>query len=259
MDNDRTAVIFVGTLVLLVIGGAFILPSLIIPPSLPGSLASHPLFRDAAQNDVEDADDMKNTDGNLSQGGNMVRGNTPANLSEGSSAKNSYVLIEEFSDFQCPFCGEEAGTVKRVREGFGSRVKVAYKHFPITKLHPDAVLAAEASECARDQKKFWAYHDLLFDNQQKLEKEALLNYAAKINLNMTSFEECLTAHQKKSVVERNLAEGIQRGVRGTPTFFIDGELIMGAVPFNEFKSIIEQKLDQKLLDTQGEQQENSSS
>lgn len=131
--------------------------------------------------------------------------------------------IEKFSDFQCPYCAQTAPDLKQIREDYD--VNVEYRHFPLTSIHPYAQSAAEAAECARDQNKFWAYHDVLFDNIPRYADNYLYDYAEALNLNMNAFETCLENREKQIVVTQDYQEGIDRGVTGTPALFLDGEAI----------------------------------
>jgi len=128
------------------------------------------------------------------------------------------------------------------------KVKFVYKHMAI--LGQESVWAAEASECAADQGQFWAYHDLLFsrqsgENQGAFNKDKLLAMAAELKLDMARFEPCLKNDQTQDRVQADTQEGQQVGVRGTPTFFVNGRAVVGAVPFQEFRVVIEQVLSGK--------------
>lgn len=148
------------------------------------------------------------------------------------------VLIEEFSDFQCPFCAKAAPAVKALRQAYRDDVVISYRHFPLTSTHPDALLAAEASECARDQDLFWAYHDILFENQGKLSKQHLTQYAEQLGMDAEAFTTCLDSGKKKRIIEKDMAAAITRNVRGTPTFFVDGEMMAGVQPLSAFGELI---------------------
>lgn len=128
------------------------------------------------------------------------------------------------------------------------KVKFVYKHMAI--LGQESVWAAEASECAADQGKFWEYHDLVFDrqageNQGAFNKDKLLAMAQELKLDMAQFEPCLKNDQTQDRVQADTQEGQQVGVRGTPTFFVNGRAVVGAVPLQEFRPIIEQALNEK--------------
>ena len=149
------------------------------------------------------------------------------------------VLVEEFSDFQCPACGQAYVLTKPIIEQFKDRIKFEYKHFPLTSLHPNAFLAAIASECALDQNKFWEMYNLLFQNQQNLGKEGLLNFAGQLKLNEELFKNCIESGVKDKYVNADKAEGEKRGVQGTPSFFINGKKLDN---WAQLKSEIEKAL-----------------
>ncbi len=125
------------------------------------------------------------------------------------------------------------------------KVKFVYKHMAI--LGQESVWAAEASECAADQGQFWAYHDLLFgrqagENQGAFTKDKLLAMAQELKLDMAQFEPCLKNDKTQDRVQTDTQEGQQVGVRGTPTFFINGRAVVGAVPLQQLSAVIEQAL-----------------
>ena len=151
------------------------------------------------------------------------------------------VIIEEYSDFQCPFCGRAVPVVKQIKEEYGGDISIMYKHFPLPN-HQFAQKAAEASECARDQEKFWEYHDKLFENQKELAVSDLKTYASDIGLDIEQFNECLDSGMKKDIVTRDLLDGQKKGVEGTPTFLINGIKLVGAQSFLEFKKVIDKEL-----------------
>lgn len=148
------------------------------------------------------------------------------------------VTITEYSDFQCPYCSRAAMTLKDIKETYGDRVDITFKHFPLP-FHNYARKAAEASECAREQGKFWGYHDILFENQNNLGIDSLKGYASQLGLDREKFDSCLDNGEKADVVKQNYEEGISKGVTGTPTFFINGNKLVGAQPFEKFKAVID--------------------
>ncbi len=155
---------------------------------------------------------------------------------------NAKVVMVEYSDFQCPACGAAEPTVREVINAYGDKIKFVYKHFPLTNIHTNAQKAAEASECASAQEKFWEMHSRLFENQQALRISDLKNYAQQIGLNTTSFSQCLDGGAGATNVKADFNEGLAEKVRATPTFFINGRKIEGGVPFGEFKTVIDQEL-----------------
>ncbi|MEW6329226.1 MAG: DsbA family protein [Candidatus Micrarchaeota archaeon] len=154
---------------------------------------------------------------------------------------SAQITIVEYSDFQCPFCGRSVPTVEKILEDYDGKVKLYFKHFPLG-FHQYAQKAAEASECAGDQGKFWEYHDKLFANQQALTTTDLKKYATDLGLDAAKFNTCLDTGAKASVVQADFAEGSANGVGGTPTFFINGKEVVGAQPYDAFKTVIDGEL-----------------
>lgn len=158
--------------------------------------------------------------------------------------EDAAVTIIEFSDFQCPYCARfQQQTLPQILSEYGDRVRFVYRDFPLTSIHPNALKAAEASECADDQGKYWEYHDLLFQNQSALDEESLKAYAASLGVDTDAFNECLDSNKHMSEVRKDLEDGIAAGVQGTPAFFINGQLVSGAQPFAAFQSVIEAALE----------------
>ena len=122
-------------------------------------------------------------------------------------------------------------------------VKVVYKHFPLS-FHPQAHIAAEASECAGDQNKFWEFHDKLFENQAQLQGGAtqLKAWAKELGLNTATFDSCFDSGKHKAKVDKQFSEGQADGVSGTPSFFINGQLLVGAQPQSAFEQIIDAEI-----------------
>ena len=156
---------------------------------------------------------------------------------------NAPVTIIEFSDFQCPFCQRVMPTLKQVRQKYGDRVRIVWKDFPLTSIHPQAFKAAEAGNCAREQGKFWEYHDRLFTNQQALQPEFLMKYAADAGLDAAKFKTCLDTAKYSDRVQEQMGVGTGLGVASTPSLFINGRLIAGAQPYETFVSIIDEELE----------------
>jgi protein-disulfide isomerase len=152
------------------------------------------------------------------------------------------ITIVEFSDFQCPYCKRALPTLQEVLARYQDQVRLAYRDFPLTQLHPQAQIAAEASRCAAEQGQFWAYHDLLFSNQAKLDATSLAEYARDLSMDGKQFEACLASGKFKTAVEQDLRDGQQAGVAGTPAFFINGVFLSGAQPLKAFARVIEEEL-----------------
>lgn len=160
-------------------------------------------------------------------------------------SKDAPVTLIEFSDFQCPFCGRFfSDTAPQIEEQYvkAGKVRFVYKHFPLESIHPQATPAALASECAKEQGKFWEYHDLIFKNQQSMGDESYKSWANQLSLDMDKFNGCYSSQKYLSVVRSDLQQGSSAGVRGTPGFFLNGQLISGAQPFAVFQQAIDAEL-----------------
>lgn len=151
------------------------------------------------------------------------------------------VTIVEFSDFECPFCSRVNPAIAQVMKEYEGKVRVVFRHFPLP-MHPNAPKAAEASLCADDQGKFWEMHDALFANQQALSVPDLKDYAKTIGLDQAKFDACLDSGSKAEQVAKDMSEGEAAGVTGTPAFFVNGRMLAGALPFEEFKKVIDAEL-----------------
>ena len=157
--------------------------------------------------------------------------------------KDAPVTIVEFSDFQCPYCAKAAETVNQIKKKYGKKVRVVFKQFPLP-FHSQAKQAASAALCAWEQKPayFWEMHDAMFADQTKLNKEALSNTAKKIGVEEKKFQECLSSNKYMSMINQDMEQGKDLGVKSTPTFFINGKLLQGAQPVEAFQEIIEEEL-----------------
>jgi protein-disulfide isomerase len=131
--------------------------------------------------------------------------------------------------------------MKQVQETYGDKVRIVFKHFPLP-FHKDAPLASQASMAAYEQGKFWEYHDVLFANQRALKREDLEKYAQQLGLDMAKFKGALDSEKFKSRVE---ADAKQVSGIGTPTFYINGRQLVGAQPFDAFKTTIDEELAKK--------------
>jgi protein-disulfide isomerase len=152
------------------------------------------------------------------------------------------VTLVEFSDFQCPFCQRVAPTLKQVKEKYGDKVRIVWKDFPLTQIHPQAFKAGEAAHCAADQGKFWEYHDRLFANQQSLQPNDLKKHAADLGLDAGAFGTCLDSSKYGERVRDGVAEGSRLGVNSTPTIYINGRVLSGAQPYETFVTVIDEEL-----------------
>ena len=166
-----------------------------------------------------------------------VTGDDP---SEGSAT--APVTLVEYSDFQCPFCGRVMPTLKELRTKYGDKVRIVWKDFPLTQIHPQAFVAAQAGNCAREQGKFWEYHDRLFANQQALQPEFLKKYAGEVGLDTAKFNACLDSSKYEARVQESLGAGNRLGITSTPTVYVNGRMINGAQPIDVFQNIIDDEL-----------------
>lgn len=154
------------------------------------------------------------------------------------------VMIVEFSDYQCPYCHQVEPTVKQVLAKYGDKVSLSYRDFPLTAIHSQAMISAEASRCALEQGKFWEYHDQLFTTP-KLEKDDLIGYARNLKLDDKQFGSCLTSEKYKADIDKDEQEGRKAGVNGTPGFFINGIALSGAQGQDAFARVIDDELSRK--------------
>lgn len=159
-----------------------------------------------------------------------------------SGSSSAPVTIVEFSDFQCPFCRQVAPTLKQIRDKYGDRVRIVWKDFPLTQIHPQAFKAGEAGHCAAEQGKFWEYHDRLFSNQEALQPADLKKYAADLGLDSAKFDACLDSSKYGDRVREGVAQGSRLGVNSTPTMYINGRLVSGAQPYEAIAAVIEEEL-----------------
>ena len=159
---------------------------------------------------------------------------------------NAPVVIVEFSEFACPYCSRVNPTIDQVKETYGDKVAFVFRDFPLP-MHKDAPKAAEAGHCAGEQGKFWEMHDKLFAHQRDLKPDQLKGYAGELGLDQTSFDECLDSGRFAANVEADRTDGEKVGVSGTPAFFINGQFINGARPFESFQEVIDSELKAKGL------------
>lgn len=152
------------------------------------------------------------------------------------------VTIVEFSDFQCPFCGQMAPLLKQLQDKYPRDVRLVYRQLPLTDLHPNALVAAKASVCASEQGKFWEMHDAMFADQRSLAAEGLKKTAEKLHLKTKAFEACLDSPKTAAAVDADSKAGMEYGVAGTPGLFINGRFVNGFVPLDMLVGIVEDEL-----------------
>jgi protein-disulfide isomerase len=157
-------------------------------------------------------------------------------------AETAPVTIVEFAEFQCPFCMRVRPTLEQIESTYKGRVRFVWKHLPLVSIHSHAMDASIAAEAARKQGRFWEYHDKLFANQTQLEPQDLRKYAEELGLNLTRFDRDRADQDVKTKVLEDMTEATSLGVTSTPTFFINGRLVSGAMPFETFSTIIDEEL-----------------
>ena len=156
-------------------------------------------------------------------------------------ADDAVVTLVEYGDFECPFCRAATPVIKRLMAEHKGRLRLVWKDSPLPS-HPDARPAAEAARCAADQGKFWDYHDKLFDNQKSLSKGRLRDYAKQLKLDQRAFESCVNGGTHAKGVQAAVDEATTMGVTATPTIFINGRMVVGALPYDAFERIIQDEL-----------------
>ncbi|RME55219.1 DsbA family protein, partial [Candidatus Woesearchaeota archaeon] len=159
--------------------------------------------------------------------------------------EKALVTVVEFSDYQCSFCGKFARhDFNKIKSNYIDTGKVRYihLHYPLERIHPLALQASIASECANMQGKFWEYHEKLFMNQNKLSKADLRQYASELSLDMENFNSCLDSEKTLSLVKQDITSAHDAGVEGTPTFFVNNRQMDGAQPYEVFAQLIEDEI-----------------
>lgn len=157
-------------------------------------------------------------------------------------AKNAKVTLIEYSDFQCPYCGKHEPAIAQALKDFPKDVRVVYRHYPLTSIHPNAQKAAEASECAAKlggEGAFWKMHDQLFAQQTALSPTLYETLAKGLGLDTKKFNDCVNSGATASRITADVASGDSSGVGGTPATFVNGKLIEGAVPYDQLKQAIQ--------------------
>lgn len=194
-----------------------------VPPSVPS-------VPTAAAPEAPPAGDVKPVDPQVDH----IRGNPDAKIS-----------VIEYSDFECPFCSRNHPTMQQIVDTYGDDVNWVYRHFPLG-FHPNAQKAAEASECAAEQDKFWEMADMIME--KGADNTQLESYAAAIGLNAAKFKDCLDSGKTAAHVQSDTAEGGSAGVNGTPGNIVynnetkESRMVSGAQPFAAFQTVIDEML-----------------
>lgn len=155
---------------------------------------------------------------------------------------NAPITLVEFADFQCPYCREwEQQTYQPLLQAYPGKIRFVYRDFPLTSIHPNAMPAAEAAQCANEQGKFWDFHDKLFASDT-LGDDVYKQYAQQLGLDMTKFNDCYSAQKYAQSIQSDMNFANNLGINSTPTFFINGLAVIGAQPLSSFTSIIDKEL-----------------
>ncbi len=184
-----------------------------------------------------------------------LSGEDRKSLEEGSSKgpDDAPVVLVEFSDFECPFCSKVVPSVDKLLKEYEGKIKVVFRQNPLDmacnprlnkKFHQHACAAAEAALCAQEQGKFWPMHDQLFANQRALKADDLVAHAKAIGLDVNEFKACVASDRADKAIKWDITNAKRFGVRGTPTLFLNGRKLRGAVPYHKLKAAVEYELEQ---------------
>jgi protein-disulfide isomerase len=154
--------------------------------------------------------------------------------------QNAPVKLVEFADYECPYCQKVAADVKKLQADLGDKVALIYKDFPLP-MHAHAEKAAEASRCAGKQGKFWEFHDELFRGKE-LDIDQMKGLARAMKLDEAAFDKCLDSGEEAAGVEKDRKEGVRLGLTGTPSFFINGHFLSGALDYATLRQVVDQQL-----------------
>jgi len=151
------------------------------------------------------------------------------------------VTIVQFAEYQCPYCGKAGEVVDQILNEYEGKVRMVYRDFPLS-FHPRAIPAAVAANCAGEQGKYWEMHKLLMSNQRALEETDLTAHAQTLSLDMAKWSTCREDPAQEKEVMADMEAGAEVGVTGTPAFFINGIMMSGALPYDQFKEVVEREL-----------------
>ena len=157
----------------------------------------------------------------------------------GAGVEEAKLVIVEFGDFGCPFCKQVSLPLRRLVGQHKDQVRLVYRHYASESIHPNAIIAAQAAECAGEQGKFWQMYDKLYLNSPAIGFDDLIRYGQEINLADSQFEICLTSERYLDRVNSDIFSGRSIGVAGTPTFFFNGQRVVGALPEESLRRVIE--------------------
>jgi protein-disulfide isomerase len=154
--------------------------------------------------------------------------------------EDAAVVVVEYSDFQCPFCKKYSDETRRqIVAKYGDKVRMVFKHYPLEQLHPQAMTAAIAAQCARRQGRFWEVHERFFGRPDALDVQSVIGVGKSLRLS-DSFASCVLNEETRGEVEQDMRDATEVGVRGTPTFMVNGQFLVGSQSASAFESIFEQ-------------------
>ncbi len=160
----------------------------------------------------------------------------------GLGPNDAPVTLVEYGDYECPMCGAAFPITQELLEEYGDEIRLVFRNFPLTRSHPNALLAARAAEAAAVQGRFWEMHDALYENQSWLEPDDLTSYADNLGLDGDQFISDLNSSKTAERVQEDIHSGMKSGVNGTPTFFINGVRHNGNFDFESLRQAIELEL-----------------
>jgi protein-disulfide isomerase len=173
----------------------------------------------------------------------VTRYDVPVDDDPSLGPANAPITIIEFSDYECPYCRKWYDDVfDRLMTEYPGKIRFVYRDFPLISMHPDAVPAAEAADCAGEQDDYWKYHDALFSMKYSLGSDAYLQYAADLGLDVDAFKRCVAEHRYADEVQADFNYATNLGINSTPTFFLNGIPIVGAQPYDIFKQVVDKEL-----------------
>jgi protein-disulfide isomerase len=144
----------------------------------------------------------------------------------GTGNKNANIILVEFGDYQCPHCGHAYPLLKRLVREMKDQFYFVFRNFPLQEIHPAAMMAAQAAEAAAQQNKFWEMHDVIFEHQDNLQGNRFLHFAEELRLDLNEFAKDWKSTEILEKIETDFESGVRSGVNGTPTFFVNGEILL---------------------------------
>ena len=155
---------------------------------------------------------------------------------------NAPITLVEYGDYECPYTGLAYPIIKEIMKQLGDKIYIVFRNVPRNDIHPHAQAAAEAAEAAAAQDKFWQMHDYLFEHQKALDYNHLLEYAQKVGLDIDRFKKEMSGHIYASLINESLRNGIDSGVEGTPTFFLNGVHYEDSWDLDTFSNVLKKNL-----------------